>query len=146
MTSTFTEARRRRHARDEVVHCRDEATEDEGLQGGTGPGDHGCHGCNALEYVVDVRPIPEDPLTRWSVVYCGTSLLLGGKSHLVSLKCPDFLGQLGDWLWIRGIAVQFQALDRFLVGCRVERHDLVDEPGTYNMQRRETGEDKRVSY
>lgn len=79
-------------------------------------------------------------------MYCGTSLVLGGKSHLVSLKGSDFLRQLGGWLWIRGIAVQFQALDRFLVGCRVERHDLVDEPGTCNMQRRETGENKHVPY
>lgn len=62
-TRTFTEFRRRRHTSYKFVHCRDKATEDQGLQGNTGPGGKSCHSRDALEYVIDVRPVPEDPLT-----------------------------------------------------------------------------------
>lgn len=63
ITGAFTEFSRRRHASYELVHGRDKATKDQGLQGNAGTRGKSCHGRDALEHVIDVRPVPEDPLT-----------------------------------------------------------------------------------
>lgn len=62
MTGPFTEIRRRRHASYEIVHRGDKAAKDQGLQGNAGSGSNSCHSCDALEYVIDVRSVPENPL------------------------------------------------------------------------------------